>query len=1428
MKKIKKRLLHLFMAVIMLLGLVPTTAFAADVTMELSKAEVSWDYTLTDEDGNSFSAAYGIYAKDNPYGYSVSPRLRKMHDYTAKRPGLGSDKSKWVYGQDYVYCFCIEHGIPLPDDTSYAGSSNATHGNKYEQLSAAQKDLLALALTYGYPNRPGLASSKEANACYSATQLIVWQITLGFRTSATELNDKSYPMAGYTGTMTEQYCKNPYFKDFYDRILTDMADHYKRPSFTSTLQSAAPTYELKFESGKYTTTLTDTNNMLQKFYVSVSNGVSVSISGNTLTLSSSKPITDEVIIKLNRRIPSTNHTTGFLIWSVPGKEEENQDMVSGVPANNDPVPAYLRVKAPAGHIKLVKTSEDGKVGNVPFHISGSGIDKDIRTQSDGTLLLENLQPGVYEITEQTENKYEPQATKRVTVVSGQTATVTFNNTLKRGNLSVTKTAEDGFVEDKTFHLYGTSLSGLKVDEYAVTDSRGIATFRDVLISGSKPYTLEEVGVEDKYVVPKAQQATIEWNKVTQKSFDNVLKKWRATLTKSDSETGTAQGDASLENAEYGVFKGNQLVKSYFTGPNGDFVTDWYPCGDDWSIKELAPSSGYLLNPKVYPVGAEPKQYELEYNELAVDVDEDILKGRVAIIKHSDDGSTGIENPEANAEFQIFLRAAGSYENAAKTERDILLCDEYGFAESKELPFGWYRVHQTKAGVPGTEFVKDFDVFISKDGAVYRYLLNNAQFESRVMVVKKDAETGNTVPLAGHGYNLYDPEGNKISMTLTYPEVVEIDTFYTDSNGYLITPESLPYGKGYSLVEVETVEPYVLDSTPVHFNIIPENASEHDGVTVVVVEKANMPQKGTISLYKDGEVFSSVTTTGGEDSPLLYRPVYAKAGLAGGVYDVVATTDVFSGGVLRYAAGETVATLTTELDGRVTSEPLYLSTYQIFERKAPYGMVLNPEPITVTLSYAGQHVEITTAEAHITNERQQVQIELSKVLEQDERFGIGMNGELLSVKFALYAAENLIAADGTKIPKDGLIEIVSCDENGKAAFLTDLPVGAALYVREYSTDEHYRISDKTYPVLFEYAGQDIETVFISVNNGEDIRNEIIRGSVIGRKIDEDGFAVCGALFGLFKPDETEFTEATALMTAESNEIGIFSFVNVPFGSWIVRELKPADAFVLNTTLYPVIISENEEIIEIEIENRFIVGSAQTTKVDADYPDHKLTGAVFEIYVDVDGNQGFDADIDRLVGEMPEIETGVYRMDGLRYNGYFLYESKSPKGFLKDDTYHYFEIREDGKTVTVENKAGVGFINNHMLGNLKIAKTSSDGRVEGFSFRVTGENYDEVFKTDANGEIFIEGLRIGKFTVTELEDEISADYRRPDPVEVELVANETLTVNVRNDKITVEEPPKTGDNSNMALWFGLLSLSCLGMIGTVVCGNRKKAKIGRYKR
>ena len=188
----------------------------------------------------------------------------------------------------------------------------------------------------------------------------------------------------------------------------------------------------------------------------------------------------------------------------------------------------------------------------------------------------------------------PQVKRRILNWNGtaKSTPLTFNNILKRGDLKVIKTSEDNMVEGVKFHLYGTSLSGLAVDEYAVTDASGTAVFEDVLISGSTSYTLEEVDTDIKYVVPEEQTAVIEWNKVTDKSFHNVLKKWSLTVTKSDSEKGLPQGDASLAGAKYGVFNGEQLMDVYETDRSGQFTTKSYVCGNDWSLREIEPSEGY--------------------------------------------------------------------------------------------------------------------------------------------------------------------------------------------------------------------------------------------------------------------------------------------------------------------------------------------------------------------------------------------------------------------------------------------------------------------------------------------------------------------------------------------------------------------------------------------------------------------------------------------------------------------------------------------------------------------------------------------------------------------------------------------------------------------------------------------------------------------
>ena len=1466
MRSKSKRLMTALMAVVMLLSVMtPISAFAADVTMDLSKAEVSWDYTLTDADGNAFTAAYGLTAANNPFGYAMGASARKMHDYTAKAPGLTGNKSDWEYGKDYVYCFCIEHGIPLPNSNDYSASSDATHGNKYEMLSTEQKNLLSLALAYGYPNRTDLETSKDANACYSATQLIVWQITMGFRSSPTELNDKTYPMDGYSGTMTEQYTSNKYLKEYYDLILSDMATHYTRPSFTSNVPASAKTYEMDYVNGKYTVTLTDTNNVLSKYRVSSNGGASVSVNGNTLTISSTQPLTDSITIKLNRRLPSTTHTTGFLIWSVPGKEDNNQDMVSGVPANNDPVPSYLKVATAAGSVKIVKDSEDGVVDGIKFTITGNGVNQTVTTKNDGVIQVDNLRPGTYTVTEQSANYYEPQKEKTVTVVSGQTATVSFSNVLKRGDLTVTKTSEDGltegikfrltgtsdsgvkidvtatvdstgkayfkdiligsgyvleevdtalkyivpdsqdveiewakvataevynelkrgdlkviktsednFVEGMKFRLYGTSLSGEKVSVYAYTDKNGVAVFEDILIGEN--YTVEEVNTAIRYVIPESQGAVIEWNKVTEVKFHNVLKKWRADVFKIDADLagfddgdsglvpvelmpmafslnsdamvddlggiyGQSQGDATLEGAVYGVFKDGALIDTYTTDKNGYFLTDYYPCYEnvEWTIREISPSEGYLLDETVYYIDTYAGQYTVELNTVYPDVYEDIIKGKITIIKHTDDGSTKIETPEVGAMFEVYLKSAGSYEAAETTERDILTCDEFGYAETIDLPYGVYVVKQIK-GWDGRELLDPFEVFVSEDGEIYRYLINNANFESYLHVVKTDSTTGKTIPYAGAGFQIYAPDGSLVTMSYTYPTLTVIDTFYTNENGTLLTPEKLPYGEGYSLVEVQAPHGYVLDATPIYFDVTEENSADENGITIVKVVKENEPQKGTITITKTGEVFSSVVESNGA-----YQPVYEIKGLAGAVYEITAAEDVVTlDGTLRYKKGDVVATITTGADGTATTEPLFLGKFEIREVTAPHGMILNGDTVTVELTYAGQEIKITTTSAAFVNERQKVEIDLSKVLEQDEKYGIGRNNEITSVKFGLFATEDIAAADGKVIPKDGLIEAVTCDENGKAVFATDLPVGAKVYVKEIATDSHYILSDSTYPVTFEYAGQDTAVVKISVNNGEAITNEIIRGTIIGKKLDEDGFTICGALFGLFRENETEFTEETALATCQSNEIGIFTFENVPFGRWIVREIKAAPAFVLNENSYAVTVSTDEEVIEITIENEFITGSVKTTKVDKEYPDNKLSGAVFEVYVDVDNNGEFDPEIDLFVGEMTETEDGIYEMHDLRYNGYFLYEKTAPEGFLKDDCYHYFEIRNDGETVIVENEAGVGFTNQPILGNVtttKVDKDYPDNRLSGAVFEI----YKDV---DGNGEFDAEiDTLVGEMTETE---------------------------------------------------------------------------------
>ena len=1046
--------------------------------------------------------------------------------------------------------YCIEPGHSL-----FAGNSLTENGSTvWKKLGSAKQKAINLALLYGKPGS-GRSLSGTEDQKWIATQLIVWEFVSGCRST----ND------GYKCTNTKYIdgiCAggaNPGVKSVYNAISKSLANYSTVPSFASAIASKAETYEMKYSDGKYSVTLTDSNNILSDFSFKTTGGVSASVSGNKLTLTSTSAVNDAVTFNSAKSMPDVGKTV-----LVPYGDASLQDVITGVENDADPIRAYFKVKTSSGNLKLVKTSEDGNVANIEFTVKGENFNKTVKTNSKGEFELTDLVPGTYTVTENTEGKYAKQNSKTVKVESGKTATV---------------------------------------------------------------------------------------------SFANVLKKWKLTITKTDAETKTTQGNATVAGAVYGIYNNGKLVDKYTTDKNGSFTTSYYVCGDKWTLKEIEPSEGYLLDETEYHIGTESKNYTVENNSISIGVTEDITKGKISIIKHTDDGSTKIETPEKGAEFQVYLKSSGSYSKAKETERDTLLFDEYGFAETKDLPYGTYTVHQTK-GWDGTEFLKDFDVFINENDKTYKYLINNAGLESYVKIVKVDSETGKQIPYAGAGFQIYNTKGELVTMKYTYPTVTKIDTFYTNEEGCLITPKTLPYGKGYSIVEVQAPYGYILDSTPVYFDITAENTSEENGVTFVKTEKKNKPQKGTITVEKTGEIFSKVTSSGEE--VVIYQPEYSVSGLENAVFEIYADEDITTpDGTVRVKKDTLVATLKTNEKGTAKSNELYLGKYRVVETVAPNGTVLNKTVNHIELTYAGQNENVTNTSTSFVNERQKVEIDLLKILEKDEKFNIGDNDEIKSVSFGLYADEDIKASNGTVIPKDGLVEIITCDENGKATFTTDLPFGG-YYVKEIKTDIQYILSDEKYPVVFEYAGQNIATVNITVNNGEPIRNDLIYGTIKGLKIDrETKDRICGAVFGLFSTDEKKCTEENAILTAKSDENGVFEFFNISYGQYIVCELRPAEGYLPNAEIYPVTVSKNEKVIEITVGNDKI-------------PELKTTATVGG---EKEVTAGETVTIDDVVSFKHLVPNKEYTLKGV------LMDKKTGKPFVVDDENITAEV-----TFTLETSNG----------------------------------------------------------------------------------------------------------------------------------------------
>ena len=763
-------------------------------TAILGSGMTAYAAAFTGETADSYSVAF---PRDGDANLDYSGTWG--HDELHYMNGWTSGEATWmttlhtIGSFDGPACYCIEPGVPRNLYRSYESYGEDywdTFPAEYNRTidGRAMKTLLGRIMQYGYQGNLSLdwRSQNEADADklahMMATQVLVWETVVGERD--VDFNhiapDNADAVKSVYRTSHPLYGR---FSAYYDSIEASVKKHTIVPSFMDRSEEAAQTVELSWDGSRYTATLTDANGVLSEYaFSSAQSDMSFAVDGNDLTISAETAPADGVTITAVRN----NTRQGVVVWSDShyGPDGTMQDVVTFRDTVSDPMYAYLHLKVSYGSVKIVKTSEDGEVSGISFTVSGSGTEQTVTTNATGEMQLDDLCPGVYTVTEQSNDRYEPQEVRQVTVLSGQIATVTFHNTLKRGSLEVVKTAEDGLNEGVKFHLTGTSLAGLPVDEYAVTGSNGKAVFSDVLIGTD--YILSEVDTGIIYVVPEDQTTAVEWNTVTQVEVRNVLKKWSATVTKRDAETGLPQGDATLAGAVYGVYRGEELVDTYITDESGQFTTTDYVCGNDWTIRELSPSEGYLLNDTVYPVGAEPQHYTEEYNPIALDVTEQVIRGGVTLTKVDKD------YPENKLEGAVFEVYRDSNRNQELDDEDELLgtMEELGGGEYAltGLYYGGYFAKETKAP---EGFYLDENAYyfaITTDGETVtveneagKGFLNTAQVGSlRIVKTSSDGK------LEGFSFRVTGANG--------YDQV-----FQTDAEGFILV-EGLRIGD-YTVSEV---------------------------------------------------------------------------------------------------------------------------------------------------------------------------------------------------------------------------------------------------------------------------------------------------------------------------------------------------------------------------------------------------------------------------------------------------------------------------------------------------------------------------------------------------------------------------------------------------------------------------------------------------